>query len=131
MKKIYFLCVCLLVFAGAAYGQEDKYYYNYEKGWTGKIKITYIGIADNNKWNILQSDSEKFSSISGFRSSPVEKLSEKDWWLVWEALREYRISNNEVYLLMIYEGYSALFVYVRIQNNGQSADWFARRGYTK
>ena len=37
MKKI-IVCMCLVLFIGTAYGQGVfvfKYYYNYEKGWTG------------------------------------------------------------------------------------------------
>ena len=132
MKKI-IVCMCLVLFIGTAYGQGVfvfKYYYNYEKGWTGEAAIAYLCNDANGVWEILQSEGAYNMTSQNFREKGVtiwrvEKLSEREWWLIWSVLGEYNTANKEIYQIGIKKGRGLLCVWVRIQNNGKSVNWFA------
>ena len=130
MKKI-IVCICLVLFIGTAYTQGVfKYYYNYEKGWTGEARIDYLHNDVNGLWDMLQSEGAYNMISQDFREKRVtiwrvEKLSEREWWLIWSALGEYNTANKEIYQIGIKKGRGLLCVWVRIQNNGKSVNWFA------
>ena len=136
MKKIYLLCVWLLVVVGVAYAQEFTYYYNYTNGWTGEASIKYICI-DEDGTVFDEIIEERLSGIMaegararGYKSfKPIKKLTERDWWLIWSALGEYNIADEEIYALIIKKVQGELFLLVRIQNNGQSINWVAYELY--
>ena len=136
MKKIYLLCVWLLVVAGVAYAQEFNYYYNHTNGWTGEASIKYIGI-DKDGTVFDEVVEERLPGIMadgararGYKSfKPIKKLTERDWWLVWSALGEYSVANEEIYALIIKKGRGELIMVTKIQNNGQSINWVAYELY--
>ena len=130
MKKI-IVCICLVLFIGTAYTQDFNYYYNQTNGWTGEARIDYLlNDVKGLMWDMLQSEGG-YNMITqdlrekGFTIRRVEKLSERDWWLVWSALGEYNTANKEIYQIGIKKGRGLLLVWVRIQNNGQSVNWVA------
>ena len=135
MKKICLLFVCLLAFTGAAYTQDFNYYYNQTNGWTGEVSIKYLCIDDGafaeiTSDNALSDMMGKRARLQGYTSSsPVKKLSEREWWLVWSALGEYSVADEEIYGITIKKGRGELRMLAKIQNNGQSINWVAYEFY--
>ena len=135
MKKICLLFVCLLAFTGAAYTQDFNYYYNQTNGWTGEVSIKYLTMDKDGEFDEVIG--EKLSDIvadgarqRGYTSSkPVKKLTEREWWLVWSALGEYSVADEEIYGITIKKGRGELRMLAKIQNNGQSINWIAYELY--
>ena len=106
MKKI-IVCICLVLFIGTAYTQDFNYYYNQTNGWTGEVSIKYLCIDDGafaeiTSDNALSDMMGKRARLQGYTSSsPVKKLSEREWWLVWSALGEYSVADEEIYGITI------------------------------
>lgn len=135
MKKICLLFVYLLAFTGAAYTQDFNYYYNQTNGWTGEVSIKYLTMDKDGEFDEVIG--EKLSDIvadgarqRGYTSSkPVKKLTEREWWLVWSALGEYSVADEEIYGITIKKGRGELRMLAKIQNNGQSINWVAYEFY--
>ena len=134
MKKI-IVCICLVLFIGTAYTQDFNYYYNQTNGWTGEVSIKYLCI-DDGAFAEITSDNDlsdmmgKRARLQGYTSSsPVKKLSEREWWLVWSALGEYSVADEEIYGITIKKGRGELRMLAKIQNNGQSINWIAYELY--
>lgn len=134
MKKI-IVCICLVLFIGTAYTQDFNYYYNQTNGWTGEVSIKYLCIDDGafaeiTSDNALSDMMGKRARLQGYTSSsPVKKLSEREWWLVWSALGEYSVDDEEIYGITIKKGRGELRMLAKIQNNGQSINWIAYELY--
>jgi hypothetical protein len=134
MKKI-IVCICLVLFIGTAYTQDFNYYYNQTNGWTGEVSIKYLCIDDGafaeiTSDNALSDMMGKRARLQGYTSSsPVKKLSEREWWLVWSALGEYSVADEEIYGITIKKGRGELRMLAKIQNNGQSINWIAYELY--
>ena len=134
MKKI-IVCICLVLFIGTAYTQDFNYYYNQTNGWTGEVSIKYLCIDDGafaeiTSDNALSDIMGKRARLQGYTSSsPVKKLSEREWWLVWSALGEYSVADEEIYGITIKKGRGELRMLAKIQNNGQSINWIAYELY--
>ena len=134
MKKI-IVCICLVLFIGTAYTQDFNYYYNQTNGWTGEVSIKYLCIDDGafaeiTSDNALSDMMGKRARLQGYTSSkPVKKLTEREWWLVWSALGEYSVADEEIYGITIKKGRGELRMLAKIQNNGQSINWIAYELY--
>ena len=134
MKKI-IVCICLVLFIGTAYTQDFNYYYNQTNGWTGEVSIKYLCIDDGafaeiTSDNALSDMMGKRARLQGYTSSsPVKKLSERERWLVWSALGEYSVADEEIYGITIKKGRGELRMLAKIQNNGQSINWIAYELY--
>lgn len=134
MKKI-IVCICLVLFIGTAYTQDFNYYYNQTNGWTGEVSIKYLTMDKDGEFDEVIG--EKLSDIvadgarqRGYTSSkPVKKLTEREWWLVWSALGEYSVADEEIYGITIKKGRGELRMLAKIQNNGQSINWVAYEFY--
>lgn len=134
MKKI-IVCICLVLFIGTAYTQDFNYYYNQTNGWTGEVSIKYLNMDKDGEFDEVIG--EKLSDImaDGARqrgctsSKPVKKLTEREWWLVWSALGEYSVADEETYGIIIKKGRGELLMLAKIQNNGQSINWVAYEFY--
>lgn len=142
MKKLCFLCMWLLACAGALYAEPMKQYYNYETGWTELVSIEYKGEVRNDRdWEskysfkamkeYLECEAKRTGSnaFKGGEFVPITKLSKREIWLIWQALGEYDIADNEVYsMLVIKSPYDReVYGHVRIKNNGRSFDFCALR----
>ena len=80
--------------------------------------------------NALSDMMGKRARLQGYTSSsPVKKLSEREWWLVWSALGEYSVADEEIYGITIKKGRGELRMLAKIQNNGQSINWIAYELY--
>ena len=134
MKKI-IVCICLVLFIGTAYTQDFNYYYNQTNGWTGEVSIKHLNMDKDGEFDEVIG--EKLSDIMadgarqrGYTSSkPVKKLTEREWWLVWSALGEYSVADEETYGIIIKKGRGELLMLAKIQNNGQSINWVAYEFY--
>lgn len=141
MKKLCFLCMWLLACAGALYAREFKEYSNDKTGWSGYLAIDYIGEMEKDRWerkttfeaikDYYQSDSR--SRLRGGVFVPVTKLSQREKWLIQQALGEYDVADKEVYIIVIGDPKSfdivlqsfpeMVIISVRIKNNGRSFDF--------
>lgn len=131
MKKI-IVCICLVLFIGTAYVQafEFKHYSDPERGWEGDAGITHL-IWDNTLWEKYKTKGKTDLEDNGkWLVFDVKKLSKKDQWLIWQALGEYDIDDEDIYQIIIEESdKEALSVFVRIKNNKQAFEWYAFSAY--
>lgn len=109
-------CISLASVFGRRY--EDK-----KNGYSGLAMATYLGtIKEIDDWGtitLLRNNHE----MDGHRTRDCEKLSKAESFLMWSALEEYNFKKNEVYNILIFEGYDYLVLTVTITGK-DTLEWY-------
>ncbi len=128
MKKKMILCVVLLFsLVSVLNAVGPKYYYDYKNGYEGHSLANYVGTTKKFDISILNKGNIDYMLSCGSFVEPLSKLTKEENFLLWSALREFDIRDNEVYSVYIHSSSlrasTAVMLYVVIKENGNSVSW--------
>ena len=123
-KKIVLLSFFLFILSQIS-ANELKWYSDFSTGYCGYAGASYKGTTSTvNPGQLATTIEQGYRSMGVFHFiNHPQKLSKQQNFLLWEALREYDIVNNGVYVVMIAEKNNMLVITAVINDNG--CEWYS------
>ena len=125
MKKKLIICgimaLCIVSFVNA----EMKYYSDWINGYKGYAQAFYVSTTKNIDPKSVADGWEEDIKQKGYSITyRCRKLTNQQLFLISSAINEYKLSDEEVYMVFIKEGTYQYSFFVVIKNNKSSFEWY-------
>ena len=124
IKKIIFIFVLFIGLLISISATDIRFHSDSGNGWYGYSGADYVGTTKTVNPSQFAEEAENRAARYFRIVRYCEKLSRQENFLLWSALNQYNYSNNEVYSVIIQQGYECLNLIVVIKDNGNSCDWY-------